>query len=394
MEPITLYLIAAVFFVLGLAAAGGAIFGRRRSPRIILGLAGLLLWSVALAGCNEATTTATATRAPSPVDTATPVAAQTEAAPAASPTTPPSPVEAPDQPVVLPPVPPFPGRIAFHSDRGGDLDIYSMNADGSDVQQLTDSPGRDFEPAWSPDGSTIVFSTDRDDPTNAQLYLMDADGSNQRPLMPFTPADYLGARWSPDGQWILFHSNLDVDGVPWFNVYKVRPDGSDLTDLTNSVDNSFRPDWSPDGERIVFMSERDGNRELYVMNADGSNPVRLTDNVGDDNQPRWSPDGSTILFESNRDGANTVLYLMDAPPADVAGPQEESIRLLSFPGFNSQNGSWADGGKMIVFSADRDSTHNQNWDVYIMPADASEIHRLTGGEALDRFPVWTAGAAQ
>lgn len=84
-----------------------------------------------------------------------------------------------------------------------------------------------------------------------------------------------------------------------------------LTNLTNSVDNSFRPDWSPDGQRIVFMSERDGNRELYVMNADGSNPVRLTDNVGDDNQPRWSPDGSTILFESNRDGANTVLYLME-----------------------------------------------------------------------------------
>ncbi|MCB0043756.1 MAG: PD40 domain-containing protein, partial [Caldilinea sp.] len=176
-------------------------------------------------------------------------------------------------------------RIVFHSDRDGDLEIYSMNADGSDLQQLTDSPGRDFEPDWSPDGSTIVFSSDRDDPTNAQLYLMDADGSNQRPLMPFTPADYLGARWSPDGEWILFHSNLEVDGVPWFNIYKVRKDGSELTDLTGSVDNSFRPDWSPDGQRIVFTSERDGNREIYVMNADGSNPVRLTGNIGDDNQP-------------------------------------------------------------------------------------------------------------
>ena len=391
MEPITLYLLAAVLFVLGLAATGGAIFGRRRSPRIVLGLTGLVLWSVALAGCNQAATTATTQ--PSPLATASPVVAQTETTPLPSPTAPPSPVDTPDQPADLPPVPGFPGRIAFHSDRDGALDIYSMNADGSDVQRLTDSTGRDFEPDWSPDGSTIVFSSDRDDPTNAQLYLMDADGGNQRPLMPFSPADYLGARWSPDGEWILFHSNLEIDGIPWFNIYKVRKDGSELTNLTGSVDNSFRPDWSPDGQRIVFMSERDGNRELYVMNADGSNPVRLTENSGDDNQPRWSPDGSTILFESNRDGANTVLYLMDAPGADVSGPQEEAIRMLSFPGFNSQSASWADGGKMIVYSSDRDSDRNQNWDVYIMPADASAIYRLTAGETLDRFPVWTGNSA-
>ncbi|HRX02481.1 MAG TPA: hypothetical protein P5148_04990 [Anaerolineae bacterium] len=398
MEPITLYLIAALLFVLGLAAAGGAIFGRKRGRRIALGISGLLLWSSALAGCNQANTTATATATataqPSAISTPSPVVAQTATQPVASPTAPPSPVDTPDQPVDQTSIPQFLGRIVFHSDRDGDLDIYSMNADGSDLQQLTDSPGRDFEPDWSPDGSTIVFSSDRDDPTNAQLYLMDADGSNQRPLMPFTPADYLGARWSPDGEWILFHSNLEVDGVPWFNIYKVRKDGSELTDLTGSVDNSFRPDWSPDGQRIVFTSERDGNREIYVMNADGSNPVRLTDNIGDDNQPRWSPDGSQILFESNRDGANMALYLMDAPSTDVTGPQEQAIHLLSFPGFNSQSASWADGGKLIVYSSDRDSALNENWDVYIMPADASAIYRLTTEKHLDRFPVWTGAVAQ
>lgn len=394
MEPISLYSIAAVLTVLGLAAFGGVLFGRRGARRVVLALAGLLLWSTALAGCNQASNVATPP--PSPLATPSPVAASPAAQEGATPTPPPSPIDAPAATPTSagPAAPDLPGRIAFHSDRDGSLDIYVMDANGGNVQRLTDAPGRDFEPAWSPDGATIVFSSDRDDPANAQLYLMDADGSNQRLLMPYTPADFVGARWSPDGEWIAFHSNQETDGVPWFNVYKVRKDGSELTNLTNSVDNSFRPDWSPDGQRIAFMSERDGNRELYVMNADGSNTVRLTDNSGDDNYPRWSPDGSTILFESNRAGANTVLYLMDAPAPDAAGLQEESIRLLSFPGFNSQSASWADSGRMIVFSADRDSARTQNWDVFIMAADAAQIYRLTTEDSLDRFPVWSDAPAQ
>ena len=136
------------------------------------------------------------------------------------------------------------------------------------------------------------------------------------------------------------------------------------------------------------------NAVREIQELRGQLGLGSTDNVGDDNQPRWSPDGSTILFESNRDGANTVLYLMDAPATDVSGPMEETIRLLSFPGFNSQNASWADGSKLIVFSADRDSEQNQNWDIYMMPADGSEIHRLTAGESLERFPVWTSSTNQ
>jgi TolB protein len=264
-----------------------------------------------------------------------------------------------------------------------------MNADGTNLQRLTDSPARDFEPDWSPDGQSIVFSSDRDDPANAQLYVMDADGNNQRALMPFVAADFVAPRWSPDGKWILMHSNQLIAGQPWFEIYKVRADGTELTNLSNTPGNNFRADWSPDGTRIVFASERDGNRELYVMNADGSNQVRLTNNQADDNRPRWSPDGKKILFESNRDGDNTALYVMDAPATTVADPQEDKIRLLTFPGFNSQAGAWAVDGAKIVFSADRDSGSDQNWDIYIMDADGGNLYRLTADPELDRFPAWT-----
>ena len=339
MEPLILYILAAVLFVLGLAVVGGALFGRKRNQRLLLVAASAILWGTALLlyGCTSPVQPTETT--PTPVaavpSTATATLVPETATATLVPTAPvsplvPSPTAQVTTSVELVQAPPTAGRIAFHSARSGELDIYVMNADGTDLQRLTDSPGRDFEPDWSPDGKTIAFSSNRDDLENAQLYVMNRDGSDPRALMPFIDADFIAPRWSPDGEWVLFHSNQAVDGEPRFEVYKVRKDGTDLTNVSNTPGNNFRGDWSPDGQRIVFVSERDGNRELYVMNADGSNQVRLTNNQADDNGPRWSPDGSAILFESNRDGSNTTLYLMDAPSAEVAGPQEDKIRLLTF----------------------------------------------------------------
>ena len=397
MEPLIRYVLAAVLFVLGLAVVGGALFGRKRNQRLLLVAASAILWGTALLlyGCTSPVQpTETPPMPVTVLETVTATVVPETATATLVPTAPPSPLVPSPTPnltatVELVQAPPTAGRIAFHSARSGELDIYTMNADGTDLQRLTDSPGRDFEPDWSPDGKTIVFSSDRDDPENAQLYVMNRDGSAPHALMPFIAADFIAPRWSPDGEWVLFHSNQAVDGEPRFEIYKVRKDGTDLTNVSNTPGNNFRGDWSPDGQRIVFVSERDGNRELYVMNADGSNQVRLTDSQADDNRPRWSPDGSTILFEGNRDGDNTALYLMDAPSLVVAGPQEDKIRLLTFPGFSSQAGAWAVDGEKIVLSADRDSDSIQNWDVYIMDANATNIYRLTTDAELDRFPAWT-----
>jgi TolB protein len=383
-QPLVFYTLGGILFVLGLAAVGGALFGRKPRRRLVLVVLAILMLGAIpfLSACT----------APAPTIVATPLAATL------SPTTPPADGATPTVPLtptlalgatVTATVPSIPGQIVFHSGRSGNLDIYTMNADGTDVRRLTDSPARDFEPDWSPDGQSIVFSSDRDDPENSQLYVMDADGGNQRALMPFIAADFVSPRWSPDGEWILMHSNQMIDGQPWFEVYRVRADGTELANLSSTPGNNFRADWSPDGTRIVFVSERDGNRELYVMNADGSNQVRLTNSQADDNRPRWSPDGKTILFESNRDGDNMTLYTMDAPATIVTAPQEDKVRLLTFPGFNSQAGAWAVDGTKIVFSADRDSQTNQNWDVFIMDANGANLYRLTTDPELDRFPAWT-----
>lgn len=380
MSPITLTALAAVLFVLGLAAIGGATFGRKRNQRLILAALGLALWGATLYLYAQVSSSVSTVSAPTPTPT---VATQAPATSAPSPTP-----ETAGTPVAtaLPAVD-FPGRIVFHSARTGDLEIYTMNADGSGVTQLTNAPGRDLEPDWSPDGSTIVFTSARDNPNSVQLYLMAADGSDQRPLMSFVAADYLGAAWSPDGERIAFYTNVDGN----MEVYAVRKDGSDLTNLSRHPSNDMMPDWSPDGQRLVFVSERDGNRELYVMDADGANQVRLTDSFESELRPRWSPDGKTILFQQSTVDDQSDLYLMDSPSASVTGPIDQDTRLLTFPAVHDESPNWALDGQRIIFSSDRDTEPQGalNWELYVMNLDGSGVVRLTYSAEMDRFPAWT-----
>ena len=118
-------------------------------------------------------------------------------------------------------------KIAFTSDRDGNYEIYVMNADGSNQTRMTNHYDVDLLPSWSPDGSKIAFTSYRDG--NAEIYVMNADGSNQ-------------------------------------------------TRMTNNDTTDLNPSWSPDGSKITFSSDRDGNTEIYVMNADGSNQTRMTNN--------------------------------------------------------------------------------------------------------------------
>jgi len=166
-------------------------------------------------------------------------------------------------PVETPIPPPSQGRIAFVSNRDGNAEIYVMAVDGSQVTRLTDSPGEDTAPAWSPDGKRIAFISSRSD--CLEIHLMNTDGSEVTQLTTGCLVSAGPIAWAPGGQRLAFTSNGDGNA----EVYIISVDGSGLTNLTNNPAQDLWPAWGAGGqagqERISFASNRDGDWENYVM---------------------------------------------------------------------------------------------------------------------------------
>ncbi len=261
------------------------------------------------------------------------------------------------------------GKIAFASERDGNGEIYVMNADGSDQRNLTNHPAADWRPVWSSDGTKIAFVSNRDG--NDEVYVMNADGSNQRNLTNHPAVDWQPA-WSPDGTKIAFASNRDETG----EIYVMNADGSGQRNLTNHHARDWYPAWSPDGTKIAFASDRDGNVEIYVMNADGSDQRNLTNHPAVDARPAWSPDGTKIAFSPNRDG-NFEIYVMNADGSDQR-------RLTNHPAY-SWHSAWSPDGTKIAFVSNRDG----NDEIYVMNADGRDQRRLTNHPAGDEWPAWS-----
>jgi TolB protein len=222
--------------------------------------------------------------------------------------------------------------IAFTSYSDGFAEIFIMNSDGTQVRQVTDA-GYDMEfvlarfPVWSPDGDSIAFVgfREHDGSGFAEIFVMNADGTEVRQL---TDNDYDDEYpvWSPDGDSIAFHSDRrsewveDVDGdeTGVVDIFVMNADGTQEHQLTDNDDWVMArfPVWSPDGDSIVFHSYSDGDAEIFVMNADGTQVRQLTDNDNVDELPVWSPDGDSIAFTSDRDG-DYEIFVMNADGTDV-----------------------------------------------------------------------------
>ena len=177
--------------------------------------------------------------------------------------------------------------IAFASSRNGARQLLVMNADGTNIRQVTDLDNMGGRSTWSPDGTQILFASNMEGAN--ELFVMDANGANVRRVTNF---DSLRGRsdWSPDGGWMVTYN-----GQPWHReVFIFRPDFSDLRQLTPEGGNSQGPSFSPDGKWVTFTSYfdhygEDLGCEIYIIRTDGTDLRRLTDNAYCDYQPRWGP---------------------------------------------------------------------------------------------------------
>ncbi len=365
-------ILATILFILGIGLIGGALFGRLQPQRTLLLLAGVIAWALAAWLFISHSS-------PSPVPTPT-VAVAVAASPTPAPTATPMPTATPT------PEPPS-GALLFHSDRSGNLDIWlARGKDFTDLQQLTDDPGLDVEPHWSPDGSQILFLSGRDRDGVHDLFIMNADGSEQRRLLDWPDSYEWGATWSPDGQYIAFTTTRDYN----YEIYVMPVDSSsEPLNLTQNPALDTYPTWSSDGRWLAFVSDRGGNWDVWKMDvaaclaarqAGGDDPAcqgeNLTaDNLDDDLYPRWSPDGSQIAFESRRQ-ANRDIYIMDAGGGNLR-------RVTENPDYETYP-IWARDGQTIVFSAQ----HQLNWDLWQVDLQGGEPRPITKREGEDRFGDW------
>lgn len=213
-------------------------------------------------------------------------------------------------------------RLIYTSNRDGRFQVWMMNADGTGQHPLTSTQGQELASDWSPDGATIAFYSSRNDPNPGgcwpmctwQIYLMNTDGSSQRRLMSSAGSDQ-APRWSPDGSRILFYSQRAGN----WDIYVVNADGTGEVRLTTTPKWEALPVWSPDGTKILYCTMDAGtyaNRGIGIMNADGSDMRTIipgSSRVNED--PVFSPDGHQIAFQSDRTGRYQI-YVMNADGTD------------------------------------------------------------------------------
>jgi dipeptidyl aminopeptidase/acylaminoacyl peptidase len=270
--------------------------------------------------------------------------------------------------------------------RGIFLDLFRANVNGTGVVNLTRTSGFDEEwPEASPDGSRIVFRGGTQRFSSTEIYTAKADGSSVRQLT-FNDAGDEAPVWSPDGNQVLFASNIndrnhECTSPPCnWDLYRVNADGTGLTQLTSSPSGEIFGSYSPDGSTIAYSSiAPTGEAAIYAMPSGGGTAVQLTPEYLGAAAPEYSPDGSKIAFIDNATCACVShIWVMNA---DGGG----RTQLTTGDAYNDLTPAWSPDGKQIAISR---SAATGDTDVWVMSANGSRLRDVTNAPGTQTEPDW------
>ncbi len=261
------------------------------------------------------------------------------------------------------------GQVAFTSLRDGNLEIYVMDSDGGNQENLTNHPAYDGQPDWSPDGTKIAFVSGRDG-GRSQIYVMDADGKN---VIRLTEGRETKGHpdWSPDGRKIAF----SVGGGGGY-IAVMDSDGNNRKKLEDQARN---PSWSPDGRKIAFVSSSDGGHDIYLVGVGGQGRRRVTQDLVDKLSPSFSPDGRRIAYEAHHKDFHHIY---------VVGADGRNRERLTHNEEGHSGPAWTPDRRMIAYYvADGIWPGNFRSAIHLMTADGKYLRQLSdGGNARDFQP--------
>ena len=248
-------------------------------------------------------------------------------------------------------------RIAFTRLGFDNFEIYVMDADGGNQENLTNHPLEDMDPDWSPGGAKIAFASNRSGGVY-QIHVMDADGNNQIRLTD-GPREKRYPDWSPDGRKVVF----TVDGVePHIDV--MDADGQNRERLENFA---TEPSWSPDGGQIAFLSWRDGGDEIYVIDADGMRLKQVTGGLSGGHSPSFSPEGGRIAYYGPHEGFKHIF---------VMGANGKNRQRLTHNQTHHSHPTWSPDGGAIAYVISKDLFF-EDATIHLMTAEGKYLKQLT-----------------
>ena len=304
--------------------------------------------------------------------------------------------------------------IVFTSDRDGNLEIYSVRADGrGEEENLTKSPRDEFSPSLSPNGRYVAFLSGGSDDMRLEVlrtsgeertqvfssggeithpkwgpdsdrlayalaqesgnavYVSDSEGE-ESVLLSKVAADEVGG-WSPEGDFVVFSVR---DGAEQ-GLYVRNPEGVNEFRRTQSPD--YGAVWSHDSRYIAFLSTRDGNSEIYVVDPEEGEEVRVTDSEAPEYDLSWSPNGKRLLFVTERDG-NAEIYVVEIKDRGMP----DNLTRLTHNEVRDEQPTWSPNGRRIAFVSYLDG----DAEIFVMESDGQDQQRLTNNQSQDTEPSW------